>query len=100
MSNENQALPTHEMFLAAGPAERVQLVEDQIVTSLRGLRPGEPAWFDSTTHLADLAIDSIQLVELKFALDQLVGVEIDVGVFIANPTVRELAEQSAAVGGQ
>jgi aryl carrier-like protein len=89
---------THDDFLAAGPDERVRLVEDLIVTSLLALRPGQPAWFDGATHLADLAIDSIQLVELKFALDQLVGVELDVSVFIANPTVHELAQNIAAIG--
>jgi hypothetical protein len=87
---------THESFLAAGPDERVRLVEDLFTTSLKALRPGHPAAFDGTTHLADLAIDSIQLVELKFALDQLVGVDLDVSVFIANPTVHELAVSVAA----
>ncbi len=87
---------THETFLAAGPDERAQLVENVITASLRELRPGQPAWFDGTTRLADLSIDSIQLVELKFALDQLVGVDLDVGVFISNPTVRELATSVAS----
>jgi len=89
---------TSETFRTAGPAERVQLVEHQIVTSLRALRPDQPAWFDGNTSLADLAIDSIQLVELKFALDQLVGVDLDVSIFIANPTVHELAQSAAAAG--
>ena len=89
---------THDDFRAAGPDERVQLVEHQIVTSLQALRPGQPVQFDGQTHLADLSIDSIQLVELKFALDQLVGVELDVSLFIANPTVHELATSAAAAG--
>jgi acyl carrier protein len=89
---------THDTFRAAGADQRVQLVKDLIVTSLRAQRPGQPDWFDDTTHLADLAIDSIQLVEMKFALDQLVGVEVDVAVFIANPTVHELAANVAAAG--
>jgi acyl carrier protein len=87
---------TPETFRSAGPDERVQLVEQLIVASLRELRPGQPDWFDGTTHLADLAIDSIQLVEMKFALDQLVGLELDVNLFIANPTVHELASSVAA----
>lgn len=82
---------THQTFLAAGPEERVQLVETLISDSVKALRPGQPALFDGSTHIADLAIDSIQLVEMKFALDELVGIEIDVGAFIANPTVHELA---------
>jgi len=54
-------------------------------------------WFDGNTRLADLAIDSIQLVELKFVLDQLVGKELDVNLFITNPTVHELAGNIAAI---
>jgi hypothetical protein len=91
-------IATHDTFRAAGLDERAQLVQHQIVTSIRALRPGQPEWFDGDTHLADLAIDSIQLVELKFALDQLVGVDLDVIVFIANPTVHELARSVAAAG--
>jgi hypothetical protein len=87
---------THDTFRAAGPDQRVQLAEHLIATSLRKLRPGQPDWFDGTTHLADLAIDSIQLVEMKFALDQLSGVELDVSVYIANPTIHELATSVAA----
>jgi acyl carrier protein len=89
-----------DQFRAADPDARAALAEDLIVSWVKGFRPGQPAWFDGTTHLADLAIDSIQLVELKFALEQLVGSEIDVGVFIANPTVRELAKTSAAAGAR
>lgn len=88
--------PTHEIFLAAGPDERVQLVETLLLDSIKAIRTGQPATFDETTRLADLAIDSIQLVELKFALDQLVGAELDVAIFIANPTVRELATYVAS----
>jgi aryl carrier-like protein len=87
---------THEIFLAAGLDERVQLIERQIADSLNALRPDQPASFDGATHLADLGIDSIQLVEMKFALDQLVGRDLDVSVFIANPTLHELATSLAA----
>jgi acyl carrier protein len=87
---------THETFLAAGPDARVQLIESQIADSLEALRPDQPASFDGSTRLADLAIDSIQLVEMKFALDQLVGLDLDVSVFISNPTLHELATSIAA----
>jgi acyl carrier protein len=89
---------TTDTFRAALPAARVQLVEDVIVASLRATRPSQPDWFDGTTHLADLAIDSIQLVEMKFALDQLVGQELDIAVFVTNPTLHELATSIAAAG--
>lgn len=88
---------THDDFRAAGAEERVQIAEQLITSWILGTRPGQPAWFDGNTHLADLAIDSIQLVELKFALDQLAGMEVDVSVFIANPTVSGLAKDIAAI---
>ena len=90
---------THATFLAAGAAERVQLVETLIGDSLKTLRPGQPVSFDGTTRLSELAIDSIQLVEIKFALDQLVGVDLDVSVFVTDPTVHELAKTVAAAAG-
>jgi acyl carrier protein len=91
---------TLDDFRAADAVRRASLAEQLIVTWVRGCRPGEAQTFDGGTRLSDLAIDSIQLVELKFALEQLVGAEIEVGVFIANPTVRELAEKSAAAGAR
>jgi hypothetical protein len=87
---------THEEFRAAPEAERVQVAETLITAWILSTRPGQPAWFDGNTCLADLAIDSIQLVEMKFALDQLAGKELDVNMIITNPTVRELAENIAA----
>jgi acyl carrier protein len=87
---------THDEFRAAPEAERVQIAESLITTWILGTRPGQPAWFDGNTRLADLAIDSIQLVEMKFALDQFAGMELDVNIIITNPTVHELAESIAA----
>jgi acyl carrier protein len=88
---------TPVQFRQASRDERARLVEELIVTRVRSFRPDDPAWFDGDTHLSDLAIDSIQLVELKFAVDELVGQEIDVNLLIVNPTVHELAGQIAAL---
>ena len=88
---------TPEEFRAAGAHERTQIAETLMTSWILGTRPGQPVWFDGNTHLSDLSIDSIQLVELKFALDQLAGVELDVNIFITNPTVHELAEAVAAI---
>ena len=88
---------TADDFRAAGATERAQIAETLMTAWILATRPGQASWFDGSTHLSDLAIDSIQLVELKFALDQLAGVELDVNLFITNPTVRELAEKIAAV---
>jgi acyl carrier protein len=88
---------TPEEFRAARADERAKIAEDVMTTFIQAIRPGQPAWFNGNTHLADLAIDSIQLVELKFLLDQLAGTDLDVNLFIVNPTVHELAANIAAM---
>ncbi len=75
------------------------LLERYLLASIAPMRPpaGEP--FHGGTRLADLGIDSLQVVELKFGLDQALGEESDVALIIANPTIHELAEQSLRASG-
>jgi acyl carrier protein len=96
--DQDPTLVTHHDLLSVSADERVRLVESYLLASIRALRPGD-APFDASTRLADLAIDSIQVVELKFGLDQLIGRELDVDVIISNPTIRELAETSLRASG-
>jgi acyl carrier protein len=84
--------------LAGAPAdERVRLVEAHLLASIRALHPGSTV--DASCRLADLAIDSLQVVELKFGLDQVLGQEVDVELIISNPTVGELAANSVRAAG-
>ena len=100
MTPHDPTTTTHQQLLDAPPAERPGLVEAYLLASVRALKSElNTAAIGSNTHLSDLAIDSIQIVELKFGLDQLVGTELDVDLIVANPTMRELAERSVAAAG-
>jgi len=99
MINQDPTLVTHQNLLDVGPPERLQFVESYLVASIRALLPEADPRLDATTRLADLGIDSLQLVELKFGLDQVIGMELDAEVLMSNPTVRELAETSLRACG-
>lgn len=85
---------THARLVAAPPERRARLVEDFLLATIGSLQPGPANSIDASVRLGDLAIDSLQIVELKFELDQVLGVEADIELIIDNPTVRELAANS------
>jgi hypothetical protein len=101
--------PAHQQLLAMEAGSRVAFVESRLLAWIAAARSaeGEPfdkstarpfdkstaRPFDGATHLSDLGIDSLQLVDIKFELDELVGRELDVSLFIRNPTIGELARE-------
>jgi acyl carrier protein len=100
MTPNDPTTTTYGQVVAAPVAQRARVVEAYLLASVRALRPdADEGAVGPDTQLSDLAIDSIQVVELKFGLDQLVGAELDVELLITNPTVRELAERSVAAAG-
>jgi acyl carrier protein len=101
MTTNDPTTTTHQQLLDAPPAGRASIVEAYLIAAVRALwaEPAAAAPIGPDTRLSDLAIDSVQIVELKFGLDQLVGAELDVDLIVANPTVRELAERSVAAAG-
>ena len=99
MNEQNPAQLTHAQLRDAGSQERVQLVEAYLLASISALKPEVADTIDASWRLADLAIDSIQIVELKFGLDQVLGEELDVELIISNPTVGELAAKAVRAVG-
>lgn len=99
MIDSNPALLTHAQLLDIPSVEREARVEAWLLASIQNLRQDTAAAFDAASSLADLSIDSIQVVELKFGLDQLIGKELDIEIIISNPTIRELAASSLRAGG-
>jgi acyl carrier protein len=97
MSIQDPALLTHAELATAPADARVRLVEAFLLASINALQP--EASVDASRHLADLGIDSLQVVELKFGLDQLLGQEVDVELIVSNPTVGELAVNSLRAAG-
>ena len=99
MSQSDPALLSHAQLAAAPAGERARLVEAYLLASIRALRPDKAATVDASCRLADLGVDSLQIVELKFGLDQLLGQELDVELIISNPTIGELAQSSVRAAG-
>ncbi|CAN7550385.1 acyl carrier protein [Phenylobacterium sp. LjRoot219] len=97
MSEQDPALLTNAQLAATPASERVRRVEAYLLASIRALHPDTPV--DVSCRLADLAIDSLQVVELKFGLDQVLGQELDVELIVSNPTVGELAANSVSAAG-
>lgn len=94
MNDLDPVFLTKAQLAAALADQRVGMVESYLLASIRALKSDEAVSVDSSSRLADLAIDSLQIIELKFSLDQLLGRETDVELIISNPTVGELAAGS------
>ena len=86
-------------LLAMDAAARAGFVEARLVAWIAALRPPGAGPFDGSTRLSDLGVDSLDLVDVKFELDQLIGLELDIELFVRNPTLRELAQDSLRAGG-
>lgn len=99
MNAQDPTQLTRAQLLAAAPDARAQLVEDYLLASVRALRKDASGEIEATTKLSDLAIDSIQIVDLKFGIDQLLGQELDIELFITNPSIRELAGNAVGAVG-
>lgn len=99
MDEQDPALLTHARLCGADGEERVRLVEAYLLAAIRALKPQATGTVDASCRLADLAIDSLQVVELKFGLDQVLGQELDVELIISNPTVGELAARGVRAAG-
>ncbi|HEY4085643.1 MAG TPA: acyl carrier protein [Bryobacteraceae bacterium] len=93
MTNTSQNIPTRDQLRQADPAGRVLIVENYAIDLLTSLRESGSGSIEPGSHLADVGVDSLQAVELKYSLDELLGNESDVDLFISNPTIRTLAEE-------
>lgn len=93
MTNTTPELLTKEEWQRAGSADRERLLEKYTIHVLTSLLQPSGTPIEPESHLADLAVDSLQAVELKYSLDELLGNESDVDLFISNPTIRHLAAE-------
>jgi len=91
--------PTRQDLLNRDAADRIVLVEQYALDVLESLRPAGSKPLDGASRLADAGMDSMQVVELKFSLDELLGHESDVEMFISNPSIRQLAESIVRASG-
>jgi acyl carrier protein len=93
MNNTSHNTPTRDQLRQTDPAGRALLVENYAIHLLTSLRESGAGPIEPDAHLADIGVDSLQAVELKYSLDELLGNESDVDLFISNPTIRTLAEE-------
>lgn len=99
MNEADPTLLTAAQLASAPPDERAGLVEAFLLASIGALTPPVPGPVTAASRLADLGIDSLQLVELKFGLDQVLGRELDIELIIGNPTVGGLARDGVRAAG-
>lgn len=92
-------LLTRTELLNAAAGDRATLVQDFALEVVTNLRPAGAAPLNGGSRLADAGVDSLQVVELKFSLDELMGRESEVELFISNPSVRQLAEDLLRAAG-
>ena len=90
---------TRTQLQESDPHDRVALLQEYALAVLSTLRPPGSAPLDGASRLAESGVDSLQVVELKFSLDELLGRESDVDIFISNPTIRQLAEKMLQAAG-
>ena len=71
-----------------------------IYQSVAGLAGVEPGSITEETNLEGLGLDSSDAVVLAMEIEELTGVEIEVGVFLRCATVAEAATEIVAVAGR
>jgi len=99
MSQDDPTLLTNTQLVGAPAETRAHLVEAYLLASISALHPEAAGSLDASHQLADIGIDSLQIVELKFGLDQVLGHEVDVELIVSNPTVGELAANAVQAAG-
>ena len=61
--------PTREQLRQADPAFRAIIVQNYAIDLIESQRQSGSAPLEASSRLADLGVDSLQVVELKYALD-------------------------------
>ena len=72
-------------------------VREMVLQSVAGLAGVEPATITDETNLESLGLDSSDAVVLAMEVEELTGVEIEVGLFLRCATVAEAATEIVAI---
>ena len=88
---------THRELIATASRTRPGLVEAFLLATIAKVAPEAAA--DLETPLLDVGFDSLQAIEVKFALDELIGQESDPMLILDNPSIRKLAQASLRAAG-
>jgi NADPH:quinone reductase-like Zn-dependent oxidoreductase/acyl carrier protein len=93
--------PTRTQLLAAGPAERLQILTDRLREHVAGVVRLAASKIDLDQPLVTMGIDSLMAIELKNRVEKEIGVAIPLLQLIKGPSLSELARSMVnSVGGQ
>ena len=75
-------------------------VREMVFNSVAGLARVSPASITDVTNLESLGLDSSDAVVLAMEVEELTGLEIEVGLFLRCATVAEAAAEITAIAGR
>ena len=75
-------------------------VREMVFDSVAGLAGVSPASITDVTNLESLGLDSSDAVVLAMEVEELTGLEIEVGLFLRCATVAEAAAEITAIAGR
>jgi acyl carrier protein len=75
-------------------------VREMVFNTVAGLAGVSPASITDETNLESLGLDSSDAVVLAMEVEELIGAEIEVGLFLRCATVAEAAAEIAAIAGR
>ena len=75
-------------------------VREMVFDSVAGLAGVAPASITDETNLESLGLDSSDAVVLAMEVEELTGLEIEVGLFLRCATVAEAAAEITAIAGR
>ena len=75
-------------------------VREMVFNSVAGLAGVSPASITDVTNLESLGLDSSDAVVLAMEVEELTGLEIEVGLFLRCATVAEAAAEITTIAGR
>ena len=75
-------------------------VREMVFNTVAGLAGVSPASITDVTNLESLGLDSSDAVVLAMEVEELTGLEIEVGLFLRCATVAEAAAEITAIAGR
>jgi len=75
-------------------------VREMVFNSVAGLAGVSPGSISDETNLESLGLDSSDAVVLAMEVEELTGLEIEVGLFLRCATVAEAAAEITAIAGR
>jgi acyl carrier protein len=82
-----------EQLLLAQPAERQRLLEDYIREKVATVLKLSPTRLDTEQSLSSLGLDSLMAMELKNWIEEELGVQVPITIFLQEPGIAQFSAQ-------